>query len=92
MMLSLKGTAEHYDSMFHLPLSINDLKRCSALHLEPRAVMKTNKTFKQLSSGIYAPFAYIIPALAYKPEGLPMAEELTETLVSLYVEKGEYTE
>ena len=87
----LKRWAEHFDSVFNRPSSINDeaINRlpqveCNTLLDELPTVSETVKAIKLLSSG-KAPGSDAIPAEIYKAGGPPVAEKLT--VISHYVEK-----
>ena len=80
----MKRWAEHFDGVLNRPSSINDetIKRlpqveCNPLLDEFPNVSETAKAIKLLSSG-KAPGSDAIPAEIYKPEGPPVAEQLTE--------------
>ena len=80
----LKRWAEHFNSVFNRPSSVNDnaINRlpqieCNVLLDEFPIVTETRKAIQHLSSG-KAPGTDAIPAEVYKTGGLPMAGKLTE--------------
>ena len=80
----LERLAEHFNSVFNRPSSVNEyaFNRLSQIEFNVLrddfpTVVETKKAIQHMSPG-KAPGANAIPAEIYKAGGLPMAEKLTE--------------